>query len=486
MKKKHLIFLIATSFANNLYAIDDLRFLGCDKTCSFKVITGEDYGGLNCRLNPSFRSPIVKIIPKGSQVLWEKEETDKKGRRFFLVRHASETCYLYVTPNRLAPVGSQNAINPTKQEDLTFKRACEAGTHYTIATVGDILLHGALQRQAARYKDFKTLWEPFLSYFQEADMAYANLEGTTAQGVNKYGRSVKDPGHRFDRYVYSSYPQFNYHPSLINDLVESGFDVVSTANNHSLDRRTLGVHRTIDALDEYGLQFTGTRQKDENRPWSTTVTRNGLSLSWIACTYGTNDILDKYHQVLHCFNSQDKSTILEEIHKQSNNPEIDAVFVTPHWGFEYHNLPNTEQIALAQEFLEAGALAVIGSHPHVLQPMTNYITQDGRETFIIYSLGNFVSHQKKVRRRATVVLFVGLTKNETGTFINGIKFIPAIMNNRTHTLKLAPNNPKSATHRRSYRHILSILSKNHMVEYGEVVVTNNQCRFALLHKDFTY
>jgi hypothetical protein len=93
--------------------------------------------------------------------------------------------------------------------------------------VGDVLLHGSLQKQAAKHQDFKVLWEPFLPYFQKADMAYANLEGSVARGVNKYGEDVKDPGHTYDREVYSAYPQFNYHPSLIGDLVDSGFDVVS-------------------------------------------------------------------------------------------------------------------------------------------------------------------------------------------------------------------------------------------------------------------
>ncbi len=495
-KKLPRFILIAASLcvASNLYAArgyytyQELRSLGCigNKTCSFKVITGEDRGGLNCRSSASFNSRIVKIVHKGSKVRWKRWEQDKKGRQFFRIIHGSTTCYLYATRDRLAPFdvkSSKKGVTPKKRKLSTkqgfrFKRACEAGTQYTIATVGDILLHGALQKQAARRKDFKRLWKPFLSYFQRADMAYANLEGPAAKGVNKYGKSVKDPGHTFDRNIYSSFPQFNYHPSLISDLVKSGFDVVSTANNHSLDRRTLGVNRTIDALRKYGLRFTGTRKKGKNRSWYTIVKRKGLRISWIACTYGTNGIPDTYHQVLHCFNSRDQRTILKLIKKQSKNPNIDAVFVTPHWGSEYKNRPNSQQVALGKKFLEAGALAVIGSHPHVLQPMQKYITRKGRETFIIYSMGNFVSNQKKVDRRATVVLFVGLTKNKRGTFLNGVKFIPAIMNNYSGAsrLKLAPYNSRNATNRRSYQHILSILSKAHQVSYGQRVVTNSHCR----------
>jgi poly-gamma-glutamate synthesis protein (capsule biosynthesis protein) len=495
-KKLPRFILIVASLcvANNLYAsrgyytYEELRSLGCigKKNCSFKVITGEDRGGLNCRASASFNSRVLKIVPKGNKVRWKRWEQDKKGRQFFRVRHGSTTCYLYATRDRIAPFNaksSKKGITPKKRKHSTkrgfrFKRACEAGTQYTIATVGDILLHGALQKQAAMRKDFKRLWKPFLSYFQRADIAYANLEGPAAKGINKYGKSVKDPGHTFDRQIYSSFPQFNYHPNLISDLVKSGFDVVSTANNHSLDRRTLGVNRTIDALKKYGLRFTGTRKKGKNSPWHTIVKRKGLRISWIACTYGTNGIPDTYHQVLHCFKSRDQRTILKLIKKQSKNPNIDAVFVTPHWGSEYKNRPNSQQVALGKKFLEAGALAVIGSHPHVLQPMQKYITRNGRETFIIYSMGNFVSNQKEVRRRATVVLFVGLTKNKRGTFLNGVKFIPAIMNNYSaaNHYQLAPSKPQDAINQESYKHILSVLSEKHQVAYGDSVVTNEHCQ----------
>ncbi len=500
MKLRYCVFIASTLWSNanaGNYTNEDLHSLGCLKTCSFEAIAIDWLGGLYCRSMPSLQARLVETIIKGDKVLWKKLVQDEKGNSFFLVDYQTKegtiTCYIRATYHRLAPVDGplpvdddqadfniyqQSKANLTLQQSFRFKRACEAGKTYTIVTVGDILLHSALQEQAAKHQDFKPLWGPFLPYFQKADMAYANLEAPTAYGVNKYGEKVNDPGHTFDGVVYSSYPQFNYHASLIGDLLESGFDVVSTANNHSLDRRSLGLERTIDALEKNGLSFTGTRKKG-GHSWNTIVTRNGLRISWIACTYGTNGIPDKYAQVLHCFDPQDKSIILEEINKQSQNPNIDAVFVTPHWGSEYKTQPNLNQIALGQEFLEAGALAVIGSHPHVPQPMQKYTTSDGRETFIIYSLGNFVSDQNDFRKRATPVLFVGLTKNEKGeTFLNGVKFISAIMNNYSGAdhYQLEPSNHEDAINQESYEHILSVLSKAHQVDFRETVVTNDHCR----------
>src|SRR5690606_29929564 len=105
-----------------------------------------------------------------------------------------------------------------------------------------------------------SLWKGVKDLLQKADITYANLEGPTASGTNAYGRNVTDPGLRFDNVVYTSYPMFNYHPTLLDDLIASGVDVVSTSNNHSFDRRSLGADRTTDALEQRGIAFTGTRR----------------------------------------------------------------------------------------------------------------------------------------------------------------------------------------------------------------------------------
>ena len=111
-------------------------------------------------------------------------------------------------------MASPNTSNP---DSLEFTHACAEGETLIISAVGDILLHGNLQRHAIASHDFSILWEDVIPYFFLADLSYANLEGTTAAGVTMSGRSVTDPGFVFDDKVYTSYPQFNYQPQLIRD-----------------------------------------------------------------------------------------------------------------------------------------------------------------------------------------------------------------------------------------------------------------------------
>jgi hypothetical protein len=313
---------------------------------------------------------------------------------------------------------------------VKFSRACDAGDRLTVAAVGDVLLHGPLQQQAvAAPERFRSLWRDVGDLLASADVTYANLEGPVAQGVTASGSSVRDPGFKFDEVVYSSYPQFNYHPYLIDDLLASGVDVVSTANNHALDRRGLGVDRTLDALEAAGLPHTGTRRKgDDESPWYALTTHRGFTLAWLACTYATNGIPDNNDQVLDCFD--DTAALEAMVRDLAARPGVDAVIVTPHWGVEYEANPAWDQSRLAHRLLEAGATAILGSHPHVTQPWERYVTSDGRETFAVYSLGNFVSGQTSLARKSTLMLFLGLTRGADGrTFVSGVRYLPLYMDN---------------------------------------------------------
>ena len=104
--------------------------------------------------------------------------------------------------------------------------------------------------------------------------------------------------------------------------------------------------------------------------------------------------------------------------------KVDAVVVFPHWGKEYEHVPREKDVERAHAWLEAGASAVIGSHPHVLQPWERFVTKDGRETFIVYSLGNFASHQPQLERRSSTILYLGITKGPEGTWVNGVRHLP--------------------------------------------------------------
>lgn len=324
------------------------------------------------------------------------------------------------------PVGKADGYQLPKGP-VQFTRACEKGDRITIAAVGDVLLHGGLQVQATKREErFRSLWLGIQDLLGRADLTYANLEGPTAQGVNSYGKAVTDPGLKFDEVVYTSYPMFNYHPSLVDDLLATGVDVVSTANNHSVDRRALGVDRTLAALDERGMKHTGTRNSSGEGEWYTVTEQAGFRIAWLACTYATNGITDSKHQVLNCYS--DAEVVSDKLAELVATPGIDAVIMNPHWGEEYSANPKSTEVKLAHKWLDAGATAIIGSHPHVLQPWEKYTTADGREAFVIYSMGNFVSGQSQLARRSTLLLNLGLTRGEDGkVFVNGVRFMPLCM-----------------------------------------------------------
>ncbi|MCM2322217.1 MAG: CapA family protein [Oligoflexia bacterium] len=359
-------------------------------------------------------------------------------------------------------------------QGLSFSRACEAGAKLTIAAVGDVLLHGPLHRQALRETHgHESLWLEARPLLEGADLAYANFEGPAAHGVDSAGRAVTDPGRVFDDRVYTSYPQFNYHPFLITDLLASGIDVVSTANNHSLDRKSLGVDRTIDNLRSAGLPFTGTRKRGEEASWHVVTRANGFAVAWLACTYATNGIPDRDAQVLDCY--RHKSELLALVRTLSEDRAIDAVIVTPHWGVEYQHTPETQEVMLAQALIEAGATAVIGSHPHVLQPWQKHVTADGREGFIIYSLGNFVSGQQPQPRRATIVLHLGLTRTWGGkAHVNGVRYVPATMTSDNGYFTLSTWDRRKGTGG-TYPLITGIFGEKNLAQGTDPIVTNPEC-----------
>ncbi|CEK12020.1 CapA family protein [Legionella hackeliae] len=301
-----------------------------------------------------------------------------------------------------------------------------AGNVHIIA-VGDVLLHKPLQKTGME-KGFSTLWLAVIPQLDNADITYGNLEGPAAEMLDSRGNSTTNI-----KEAYTAFPMFNYPPSLISALKLSGFDVVSTANNHTLDRWGTGIDKTIANLQTNAIAFTGTRRQNSEDAWFAETTSNNVSIAWLACTQDTNGIADKHRQVLHCY--RDKQQVLQLISELAKTH--DAVIVTPHWGVEYQTRPNKAQQALAKEFAEAGALAILGSHPHCVQPFAWLTTQNGRKVFVAYSLGNFISNQGSLKNRSSGLLSLHLEKNENGRIsIAKILYQPTFMENRGNQMRL--------------------------------------------------
>jgi len=297
--------------------------------------------------------------------------------------------------------------------DLDYSTACDSSNDQaTISFVGDILIHKALyQVVVSETKHFSQIWQNTDVLIQKAAFSVGNLEGPSALGIDSNGRDRGDIGFVYDGQVYSGTNfLFNYHPRILSDLKNSGYDLLTTANNHALDRYSIGVDKTITAAKNIGLATVGTKLSDNNEDvFYKIATINNLRVAFLGCSESTNGRADRDDQVLTCF--KNPSRIMGIISSVSSRSDVDALVVLPHWGTEYSNTPNNEQKSFARKYIDAGAIAVIGSHPHVLQPWEKYISRDGRESLILYSLGNFVAGQAGLARKTGPVAYLGLSKN---------------------------------------------------------------------------
>lgn len=291
------------------------------------------------------------------------------------------------TPTVMAPAGICTAEPVFEAAPLN---ACASGTTLRLAFVGDVLVHEQLQDHGYRY-GFDAIWSQPAKYLRAADLAIANLEGPVAPGMTEARTRVADPGPVEDGLVYTGYPLFNYHPVLLRDLKAAGVDLVTTANNHVFDRGREGADMTLAELARAGLPAVGSVPREGRREF---VHRRATALgtvSFIACTYGTNGFTDARDQVIWCFAEQDRLTAL--VRREAADPAVAGVVVLPHWGTEYASRQNSGQERLARALVAAGAMAVVGTHPHAVQPFTTEARGDGAQALVAYSTGNFISTQ---------------------------------------------------------------------------------------------
>jgi poly-gamma-glutamate synthesis protein (capsule biosynthesis protein) len=284
-----------------------------------------------------------------------------------------------------------------------------------IAIVGDLMCHSTqyLSARTTAGYDFRPAFEAVKPYLTSADLAFGNLETVTA------GESE----------TFSGYPMFNTPVAYLDALADAGFDVITTANNHSLDRRFPGVERTIQALDARNLLHTGTARSQEERDRPLIVTAKGLRLGVLAYTYGTNGIPMPAGKPF-AVNLIDTLAMAADI-RRSRTAGAEAIAVFLHWGQEYQRQPNPAQLALAGFLARQGVQLILGSHPHVVQP-ADWLGEPGQSPFVIYSLGNFFSGQRRPFTDAGIILELSLFRNrETGEVRTGeVRFIPTYVSTR--------------------------------------------------------
>jgi len=287
-----------------------------------------------------------------------------------------------------------------------------------LAAVGDIIVH---DKQLENGYDSKTGIYNFSGYFknikkyiEETDFSLANLE-TTLAGKER---------------EYTGWPAFNSPEVIAEVLKTTGFDILSTANNHCLDRNYSGLAATIDNLNKIGLLHMGT-YKDSTAASNILFTdKNGIRTAFLSYTYGTNGYTlpkDKSYAV----NYIDKTKMLSDI-KSAKALKCDIIIFYLHFGTEYKASPDKDQKELVDFLFESGVDMVIGSHPHVLQPIEQKkVIMDGTEKncYAAYSLGNFISKRREPDRASSAILQIEIEKDFTlnKTIIKKVSYIPTFV-----------------------------------------------------------
>ena len=271
----------------------------------------------------------------------------------------------------------------------------------TISVVGDIMVHRTQLIKSFDVDgfDFAPTFQWIAPYIEEADYAIANLE-TTLAGPNGQRRINVDKFYE----NYSGYPVFNSPDVLARTLKETGFDLMLTANNHTLDSKETGLLRTIDILEQEGFDQIGTYRSPSEADAFFIKEVNGIKFGIVNYTYAMNGFwlkAEEDYMVNHLGNYDQASieTMYERVEALAAQEEVDFVVATLHYGIEYRQEPDAYiQQPLIDGLFEHGADIILGGHPHVLQPFdVRKLTRDNGDLetgVVIYSLGNFISSQR--------------------------------------------------------------------------------------------
>ena len=306
-----------------------------------------------------------------------------------------------------------------------------------LVAAGDIMSHIPQNKDAyvasTQSYDFNHMIVEPAVQLREADYAVGNLETVFGGGPN-----------------YTGFPTFNTPDALATAVKNAGFDLVSTANNHTRDQGVDAITRTLDVLDENGIAHVGTYRSKEDRDATSGIyvaDIGGISTAFLCYTYGLNgfSLPAGKEYAVNVFN-KDYTTNVSDFDYDLVDGDMaaaralntDLIAVIIHWGVEYQTSPNDYQKRIAKHLVEQGADIILGGHPHVLEPYETITATDteGNETegFVIYSFGNFISNQTQYEpaTQSTILLDLELTKDPaTGeTTVSDVSYTPYFMLHR--------------------------------------------------------
>ncbi|MET3698967.1 poly-gamma-glutamate synthesis protein (capsule biosynthesis protein) [Bacillus oleivorans] len=287
-------------------------------------------------------------------------------------------------------------------------------TSVTLGAIGDILIHDWLYEDAFEKGingsyNFDPMFANITPLLQKPDILLANQESILG------GKEIG----------ISNYPLFNSPQEAGDAIIKAGVDIISTANNHTLDKGENGVLSAIQYYESVGLPYVGSYKSFEDQKKLRIIEKNKISIAFLSYTISTNGlpVPDGKEYLVNVVNEE---KIRNEIKRAKE--AADVVVMSIHWGQEYIRFPNQHQIDLAQFFISEGVDIVFGHHPHVLQPIEWVETEKGETGLVVFSLGNFLSGQmwdyKDIGGLVEVDLVKTFVEGESTVKITDVRFHP--------------------------------------------------------------
>lgn len=265
-------------------------------------------------------------------------------------------------------------------------------------------------RMASGEHNYDHCFQYIRPVFKKADLVIGNLECTLRESP-----------------PYTGYPNFRSPDQLAEALKKGGFDVLVTSNNHSLDGGLEGVLHTIDVVRKNGFVQTGTFKNDalKKLTYPLILYKNGFKIALLNYTHHTNGISPKPPAIV---NRLDIETYKKDLH-QAKKMKPDFIISFLHWGEEHQLNEGSNERGLAHLMHQWGSDLVVGSHPHVVQPIKNEAVKVGNQThnfLTAYSLGNFISAQPFVNTEGGIIFEVNISKQGSKTVIDDFYYIPVL------------------------------------------------------------
>ncbi len=289
---------------------------------------------------------------------------------------------------------SSNAKPGADPETTTSQQ--ELFSRVSFVAVGDNLIHDTIYNQAAARTsngyDFSYDYEKVASLIESPDVAILNQETIISTEHN-----------------VSSYPQFNSPVEVGEEMLDIGFDVFNIATNHSVDCGEKGLISAINFWKEKKAITTGAYLNSDDFANIPMNEVNGVKIAYLGFTESTNGLSLPSDTEVILMRAADENVLQQRIMKARETADI--VIVNAHWGNEYTHEPTDAQKTLAEKLASWGADVIIGTHPHVIQPVEYIVNNDGRKTLVAYSLGNFISAQNRGPRMLGGMLNFEVVKN---------------------------------------------------------------------------